>query len=336
MVEGIEIERVTGWMRLHMPELSPPLTFTRIAGGHSNLTYLCRDRTGARYVLRRPPLGLVLATAHDMARESRIVSALANSKVPVARVHALCEDVQVTGAPFYVMSFVDGAVLHGPNEARSVPEHQRASISEHVIDVLVDLHTTDIDAVGLGGLARKDAYIDRQLKRWTAQWEGSKTHDVPEMEEAGRLLRENVPRQEGATIVHGDYRLKNMLLLGGRVSALVDWELCTLGDPLADVGYLLNSWAEPGDATGAQQVTGVGGFLTRSAMCERYEALSGRSLKGIRYYRAFSHWRTAAINQGVYKRYREGAMGSQQTDDLEIKKQNVAGQAQAALALLVT
>lgn len=336
MVEGIDVERVTAWMRSHMPELRPPLAFTRIAGGHSNLTYLCQDQAGARCVLRRPPLGLVLATAHDMAREYRIVSALANSKVPVAHVYALCEDDHVTGAPFYVMGFVEGVVLHGPVEARSIPEQQRVSVSEHVIEVLADLHNTDIEAVGLGGLARKDAYIDRQLKRWTAQWEGSKTHDVPEMEEAGRLLRENVPLQNGTAIVHGDYRLKNMLLDGGRISALVDWELCTLGDPLADVGYLLNSWAEPGDDTGAQRVTGVGGFLSRSAMCDRYEASSGRSLKDIRYYRAFSHWRTAAINQGVYKRYREGAMGNNQTDDLDIKKQNVATQAQAALALLVT
>lgn len=336
MVEGIDFERVTAWMRSCVPGLKPPLAFSRIAGGNSNLTYCCEDQGGALYVLRRPPLGHVLATAHDMAREYRIVAAMANSKVPVAPVHGLCEDDEVNGAPFYVMSFVAGGVLHGPEDARSVPAPERVSISKHVVEVLADLHQTDIEAVGLGGLARKDGYIERQLKRWTSQWEGNQTHDVPEMDEAGRLLRENVPLQKNTAIVHGDYRLGNMLIESGRINALVDWELCTLGDPLADVGYLLNSWAEPGDDAVARRATGVDGFLSRSAMCDRYEALSGQSLANIRYYRAFSHWRMAAINQSVYKRYLEGAMGSDQRDDLDSMKQNVFGRAQAALALLVT
>ena len=335
VVEGIAVEPVTAWMRSRLPELKPPLAFSRIAGGNSNLTYRCEDQAGALYVLRRPPLGHVLATAHDMAREYRIVSALTNSKVPVAPVHGLCEDDEVNGAPFYVMSFVAGAVLHGPADAQPVPGPERVSISEHVVEVLADLHKTDIDAVGLGRLARKDGYIERQLKRWTSQWEGNKTHEVPEMDEAGRLLRANVPLQKNAAIVHGDYRLGNMLIDSGRINALVDWELCTLGDPLADFGYLLNSWAEPGDDTAAQRATGVGGFLSRSAMCDRYEALTGQSLANIGYYRAFSCWRMAAINQSVYKRYLEGAMGSDQGDDLEAKKRNVIGRAQAALALLV-
>jgi len=157
---------------------------------------------------------------------------------------------------------------------------------------------------------------------------------VPEMEEAGRLLQDNLPVQKGAAIVHGDYRLGNMLVGGGRIRALVDWELCTLGDPLADLGYLLNSWAEPGESAAKERVTGVGGFLPRNALCERYSAATGEDLEKIDYYRAFSHWRMAAINQGVYKRFLDGSMGQAKDQDLEQRKQNVVGRAKAALSLL--
>lgn len=332
--QGIELDPVTAWLEAHIDGLTPPLTFSLIAGGHSNLTYRFVDAGGADYVLRRPPLGHVLESAHDMGREHRIVTALAGSGVPVAPTHGLCEDPEVNGAPFYVMGFVRGSVLHDADAARGLPEPERHELGLDVIRVLAELHNLDPDAVGLGTLGRKEAYLERQLKRWNKQWEASKTHEIPEMEETSKRLTEQMPDQVGASIVHGDYRLGNMMVDSGRIRAVLDWELCTLGDPLADVGYLLNSWVMPGEAEGDLAATAIGGFPSREALCERYESATGRNLDGINYYRAFSHWRLAAIGQGVYKRYLVGAMGSNRDMDLDAYKQSVHIRAEAALALL--
>jgi aminoglycoside phosphotransferase (APT) family kinase protein len=336
-VEGVRAERVTQWFVDHVPGVAPPLTFSLIAGGHSNLTYAVTDSNDRRWVLRRPPLGHVLESAHDVGREHRIISALADSAVPVAPTAGLCRDVEVNDAPFYVMEFVDGLVLHDAEAARAVPETERGPIGEHVVDVLADLHAVDPDAVGLGDLGRKEAYLERQLKRWTKQWENSKQREIPAMEEARRLLAERMPEQIGATIVHGDYRLGNMLVGEGRIRAVLDWELCTLGDPLADVGYLLNAWVQPGELDtrqGEAAPTAVGGFGTREALVERYQAATGRDLAGIDYYRAFSHWRLAAIGEGVYKRYLLGAMGERGEMDLSEFADSVVRRAESALELL--
>lgn len=332
--EGIEIERVTSWLVEQIPGLTPPLDFSLIAGGHSNLTYRFVDQQGDAYVLRRPPLGHVLESAHDMGREHRIVSALSDSGVPVAPTHGFCEDAEVNGAPFYIMGFVDGVVLHDAEVAGAMPEQERHALGLDVVRVLAGLHNLDPDAVGLGTLGRKEAYLARQLKRWNKQWEASKTHEIPEMEATSVLLAERMPEQVGATIVHGDYRLGNMMVGAGRIRAVLDWELCTLGDPLADVGYLLNSWTAPGETEDDLAATAVGGFPDRALLCERYEAATGRSLEDIDYYRAFSHWRLAAIGQGVYKRYLVGAMGADRDIDLDVYKQSVHVRAEAALALL--
>jgi len=333
-VEGVNTESVTAWLQARIPGLAPPLEFTLIAGGHSNLTYRFVDQSGAAYVLRRPPLGHVLESAHDMGREHRIISALAESAVPVAPTFGLCEDREVNGAPFYVMGFVAGVVLHDAAAAAKLPETERAALGLHVIDVLASLHNLDPDAVGLGDLGRKEAYLARQLKRWIKQWEASKTHEIPEMEETARLLEARMPEQIGASIVHGDYRLGNMMVGDGRIRAVLDWELCTLGDPLADVGYLLNAWQEPGEPGAELTPTGVGGFPGRAELCARYAALTRRDLAGINYYRAFSHWRLAAIGQGVYKRYLVGAMGENRGMDLDSYRNSVQTRAAAALALL--
>ena len=177
VVKGIELESVTAWLCECVPDLAPPLEFSLIAGGHSNLTFRFVDRKGAAYVLRRPPLGHVLESAHDMGREHRIVSALCNSEVPVPPTYGLCEDVEVNGAPFYIMGFVAGPVLHDATFAQALPDSQRRSLGLNVIDVLVKLHEISPDAVGLGDLGRKEAYLARQLKRWNKQWAASKTHD---------------------------------------------------------------------------------------------------------------------------------------------------------------
>ncbi len=303
-VEGIDVDNVTAWLVERIDGLAPPLDFSLIAGGHSNLTYKFVDQAGAAYVLRRPPLGHILESAHDMAREHRIVAAVNQTNVPVPSTHGLCEDPDVNGLPFYVMKFVEGVVPHTPEAAESLPEAERAAAGRHIFEVLSDLHNVDPANIGLGELARKEGYIERQLKRWTKQYADTKTHDIPEMDESERLLHENVPEQIGYSIV----------------------------DPLADVGYLLNNWTQPGEDW-EENPTSVGGFGSREALCEIYEQRTGRDLGRINYYRAFSHWRLAAITQGVYKRYLVGAMGDQELD-METYRANIRKRAASALELL--
>lgn len=331
--DGIAIGPVTAWLDEHVEDLVPPLTFSLIAGGHSNLTYRCVDANGSAYVLRRPPLGHVLESAHDMGREHKIVSALQDSLVPVADICGLCTDTTVNEAPFYVMRFVDGVVFNSIEDSQPFAMVDRAGIAAHVVEILANLHAVDPDAVGLGDLGRKEAYLARQLKRWTKQWEATKTHEIPEMDECAKRLSE-LPEQVGASIVHGDYRVGNMIFKGARVQAVLDWELCTLGDPLADVGYLLNSWIQPGEEGGEEHPIAAGGFLTREEIAAAYAERTGRDLSGINYYRAFQHWRLAAISQGVYKRYLVGAMGDNSDMDLEAYKEGVVTRARAALELL--
>ncbi|MDA0977956.1 MAG: phosphotransferase family protein [Proteobacteria bacterium] len=338
MPEGINEANVTRWLAEHVPALKPPVNYSLIAGGHSNLTYRCEDSAGSTYVLRRPPLGHVLESAHDMGREHKIIDALKGTDVPVAPNYGLCKDKSINDADFYVMGFVDGLVLNDSTVGATVPEAERMPISEHVVDILCRLHAINPDEVGLGDLGRKEAYLERQIKRWTKQWEASKSLEIPDMDEACRILTERMPEQIGASIVHGDYRLGNMMVGNGEVKAILDWELCTLGDPLADVGYILNNWVSPGEipepGEGDQSPTAAGGFMSREDFIERYARQTGRDLSGINYYRAFSHWRLAAIGQGVYKRYLVGAMGEDRGVDLERQKLGVATRAASAMALL--
>ena len=214
VLPGIDEERVGAWLAEHVAGSAPPFAFELIAGGHSNLTFKATDANGWRLVVRRPPLGHVLATAHDMGREHRVIAALGPTPVPVAPTFGLCEDEAVNGAPFYVMEFVDGIVLDSPGQVGR-PQPRRApggSPGDDLIDILAALHAVDVDAVGLGDLARRDGYIERQLKRWTKQWEASKTRDLPAIEEVQRRLVARVPEQHGTAIVHGDYRLGNCLV----------------------------------------------------------------------------------------------------------------------------
>lgn len=334
MIAGINSARVSDWLVANVPGLAAPFEFTLIAGGHSNLTFRAVDANGRAIVLRRPPLGHVLESAHDMGREHKIISALARSGVPVAPALGLCKDNDVNEAPFYLMEFVTGAVLHDKDAALKMSAADRHALGLHVVDVLAHLHQLDPDAVGLGDLGRKEAYLSRQISRWTKQWVASKTHEIPEMEAVGALLTERMPEQIGSAIVHGDYRLGNMMVDPGRIKAVLDWELCTLGDPLADFGYLLNSWVLPEDGTVDVVPTAAGGFPSREVLTDRYAKATGRDLSQINYYRAFSHWRLAAIGQGVYKRYLVGAMGENRGMDLESYKQSVTNRAVAALQLL--
>jgi aminoglycoside phosphotransferase (APT) family kinase protein len=316
-VVGIDQQRVGSWLDRHIAGARGPYQYTVIAGGRSNLTYAVDDAAGTRYVLRRPPTGHVLATAHDMGREYRLIAAVGATGVPVPRALGLCEDHTVNGAPFYVMSFVDGVVLDSVERGGQLAMGVRAAAGRDLIDVLAALHDVDIDAVGLGDLAKREDYVGRQLRRWTAQWEQTRTDDLEVIERVGAHLRANIPVQQGATIVHGDYRFGNCLTdpVTGRINAILDWELCTLGDPLADLGYLGVYWQDSGSATlAANDANGAGGFGDYRELVERYAGRTGRDVSGLDYYVAFSCWRLAVISQGVYARFLHGAMGDQAID----------------------
>lgn len=334
-IEGIDEAGVASWFAAQIAGAVPPFRYELIAGGHSNLTFRVQDNNGNVYVLRRPPLGQVLATAHDMEREHRVVSAVGQTAVPVPATLGVCEDVEVNGAPFYVMAYVEGAVLHSDIEAALITPKDRMNLSREVVEVLAELHSVEPDEIGLGDLAKREEYLSRQLRRWSRQWEQSKTRELDTMEEVQRLLEQHMPTQIGSTIVHGDYRLGNMLVDSGSIRAVLDWELCTLGDPLADVGYLLNNWVDPDETpAGSSAPTLAGGFATRDQLLKWYERASGRDISQVGYYRAFSYWRLAAIVEGVLNRYLQGAMGNQEDVDVMTFKDQVETLSASALEAL--
>ena len=199
-MEGIDDSKVGAWLEANVPGFEAPYQYELITGGHSNLTFACIDHSGSRVVLRRPPLGHVLESAHDMGREHKIISALESSSVPVPKTYGLCSDPEVNGASFYVMDFIDGVVLNDSTVSVAIEDSDRPALGEHVINILCDLHAVDIDAVGLGDLGRKEAYLARQLNRWSKQWVASKTHEIPAMEACQSLLSERMPDQIGAPI----------------------------------------------------------------------------------------------------------------------------------------
>jgi aminoglycoside phosphotransferase (APT) family kinase protein len=339
-IHGIDVERVTSWLVEHIDGATAPFEFSPIVGGRSNLTFTVTGADGTRYVLRRPPTGAVLATAHDMAREHKIISAVGTTDVPVPPALGLCTDDAVNGAPFYVMGFVDGVVLDSAAKGAAMTPETRRAAGFDLIDVLADLHAVDVDAVGLGDLAKREGYVERQVKRWSTQWERSKTRELPAVEEVARRLAEQFPTQQGVSIAHGDYRFGNVLTdtERGRVAAVLDWELCTLGDPLADVGYIGVYWADPGTTQARpNDPTGIEGFPSYDELLERYETRTGRDLSGIDYYRAFGSFRLAVISEGVYARYLHGAMGDQGISDeqLEVFKSGTETLAESALEAML-
>jgi aminoglycoside phosphotransferase (APT) family kinase protein len=332
--DGLDRERLEAWFRASVPGAEPPLSYERIAGGRSNLTYRVTGGDGGRWILRRPPLGTTLGSAHDMAREHRILTGLEDTDVPAPRPIALCDDESVTGAVFYVMELVDGLVLRDEDDVEAAfGEGDRRGLGEALVDTLADLHAVDPDAAGLGELGRRDGYAERQLKRWKRQWEDSKTRDLDAMEETHRLLSARVPAQDATSLVHGDYRLDNVIVTPeGRVAAVLDWELCTLGDPLADLGQLMVYWAEGSDKVVplTRAPTLAPGFPTRSELVERYVARSGRDVAQLDFFVALAYWKLAAILEGVYARYSAGAYG-ETTDEFRSFGKIVEQLADAAL-----
>jgi aminoglycoside phosphotransferase (APT) family kinase protein len=319
-IEGIDRHGVTAWLEEAGVGCVPPLTFELIAGGRSNLTYRVTDSTGTSVALRRPPVSHVLPTAHDMKREYTVIRALGGTGVPVPAALGLCTDEAVNGAPFFVMSFVEGHIVRDEAAAAGLTPAARARAGDALIETLAHLHAVDVDAVGLGEFARRDGYIARQLKRWHGQFTQSTLDGQPGpavIDRVHELLAARIPDQQGVGIVHGDYRLDNTVLDdAGDVQAILDWEICTLGDPLADLGLLLVYWAEPGDGDPALvgvAPTAVPGFARRSDLLARYAALTGRDVSQISYYRAFGYWKLACILQGVHVRYAGGAAAGDRT-----------------------
>lgn len=307
---GIDAVRVGRWLAEYVEGLAGPVEFELVSGGLSNLTYRVTDAVGRVYALRRPPLGGVLDTAHDMNREWRFISALAPTPIPVARPLAYCADTAVTGAEFYVMGFVEGRVLTDRDAGLCLPPAARARAGDQVVDVLVALHTLDPFGVGLGGLVRRTGYLERQLRRWRAQVHATGAEHLTLLDEVHDLLARRIPAQSTG-IVHGDYRPGNMAFgPDGTVRAVFDWELATSGDPMADLAWLASTWEDPGDETPPTTPgpSTVPGFPGRAQLVARYARLSGRDVSSLPYWVALSRWRAACIGVGVQARYVAGHM----------------------------
>jgi aminoglycoside phosphotransferase (APT) family kinase protein len=280
-----------------------------IAGGRSNLTYRL-DLDGGQVVLRRPPLGHVLPTAHDMNREYRVLSALTGTDVPVPEPLANCRDADVIGAPFYLMRYVDGLVIRTMQDGEILSPQQAAELSDVLASMMAAIHGVDYVAVGLGDFGRPEGYLGRQLARWQRQWDLSNTREMPGYAELVNRLAAGLPESAEGTLVHGDFRLDNTLVrltTPASIAAVVDWEMSTLGDPLADLGLTLSYWADGGDAfpdlnVGAT-VTALPGFYTRARFAARYAELTGRDVSEVGYYIAFGYFKLAVVLEGIHARY---------------------------------
>ncbi|MFC5824328.1 phosphotransferase family protein [Nonomuraea insulae] len=311
-VPGIDHPHLVAWMGRNVPDAGEPRSVSLISGGRSNLTYLVE--TGERrMVLRRPPLGHVLPTAHDMRREWRVISALAPTPVPVPEAIAFCADEDVIGAPFYLMGYVDGTAVRNREQLGDPAPEQTRRLAERLAEVLAAIHAVDYREVGLADFGRPEGYMARQLGRWCQQWERSKTADLPEYYRLVERLRERLPAEAAGTLVHGDYRLDNTLLRLGdlEIAAVVDWEMSTLGDPLADLGLTLTYWHDLG--AGEQDrvpvsgdVTAAPGFLNVSEFAGHYAKVSGRDISDLGFYVAFGNFKLAVILEGIHARFQQG------------------------------
>jgi aminoglycoside phosphotransferase (APT) family kinase protein len=332
---GVDLDRLRPWFAAHVEGATDaPLHASLISGGRSNLTYSIGDGT-QEWVLRRPPLGHVLPTAHDMQREFTVLDALAGTAVPVPRPLAFCADDAVNDGPFYVMDKVDGMILRTPEEFAGISGEDARRCSESLVDVLVAIHGVDYAAVGLGEFGHPDGYVERQVRRWGEQWERSKSRDVPAIEELARRLRAALPQSPPPTIVHGDYRLDNTMLAPddpGRIIAVLDWEMATLGDPLSDLGLFLVYW-------GRDQVTFAGanpstspdaGFLSREQIAQRYAEASGRDISQIDFYEMLASYKLAIILEGIHARFLMGKTVGEGFDHIGTMVESIANAALAS------
>jgi aminoglycoside phosphotransferase (APT) family kinase protein len=312
--EEIDATALGAWLAERLPETAGlPVTIEQFPGGHSNLTYLIR--VGERdLVLRRPPFGSKVKTAHDMGREFRVLSRLWSvyPKAPRAILH--CDDPEVIGAPFYVMERVRGVILRHQKPPAGVDLHPEVMrrLSEAAVDGLAELHAVDYEAAGLGDLGRPAGYVERQVSGWTERWRGSRTDDVPDVDRAAAWLADHLPPETGAALLHNDYKYDNLVLAPdlGSIAAVLDWEMATVGDPLMDLGTSLGYWIDPDDDLALRTLpagpTTLPGNLGRAAVVERYAAASGRDVSGILFYYVFGLLKIAVIAQQIYYRYKQG------------------------------
>jgi aminoglycoside phosphotransferase (APT) family kinase protein len=328
---GVDLDRLRPWFAAHVEGATgAPLSASLISGGRSNLTYAIAD--GAHeWVLRRPPLGHVLPTAHDMAREHTVLAALAGTDVPVPRTLAFCSDEAVNDAPFYVMEKVDGVILRTPGELARLSTTDARRCSEGLIDVLVAIHAVDYNAVGLSDFGHPDGYIERQVRRWGEQWERSKSRELPAIEELARRLRAARPESPPPTIVHGDYRLDNTMLAAGdpgKIIAVLDWEMATLGDPLSDLGLFLVYWGrDQSNLGGSASTTPDAGFLTRAEIAQRYANASGRDVSQLDFYEMLASYKLAIILEGIHARFLMGKTVGEGFDHIGVMVEAIANSA---------
>ena len=309
---------------------------TPIGDGHSNITYLI-ERGDAAVVLRRPPRPPLPPSAHDVLREARLLRALRPTPARVPEVLAVCEDSETIGAPFYVMEHVLGEVIVSSVPAALDVPTERRKIGEELIDALVEIHGVDWRAAGLEGFGKPTGYLERQLRRFGGLWDLNKTREIPAVENVGRWLGEHLPSSGEATIVHGDFRLGNTIFAAeppARLEAVLDWEMATVGDPLADIGYLCMMWSEAGDPTGGLRehlgkVTRSEGFPTRAELIARYEEGSGRSMSNVRWYTTLALWKSVVFMEGNYKRAIAGTVDDPYLAQFGEGVLELAGQAEA-------
>jgi aminoglycoside phosphotransferase (APT) family kinase protein len=313
----VDEERLRQYLLRRIPGDDVPLQVERVRGGHSNETFYITRGPGETWVLRRPPRGPLLPTAHDVLREYRVLKALNATDVPVPRVLLACDDVGVIDAPFYLMERTYGLVIRSELPPYGSDAAGRGAISRALIDALAALHSVDWRAVGLEDFGKPEGYIERQLRRWSGQLDKSRQRPLPDLDAVTAWLAAHLPLSGPATIVHGDYRLDNAMYAGDRpeVIAIFDWEMATIGDPLADLGYLLSHWHEPSDpepefASEAWKVMKQPGFLSRAEIAGYYAERTGRSVRDMAFYVALAIWKLAILLEGSYSRHRAGT-----TDD---------------------
>jgi len=319
-IVGFEVPVIEAWMS-SVTEVTLPIVWERLPGGHSNLTYLLRDAAGRELVIRRPPQGELLPKAHDMWREYRIIDGLWPTAVPVAEPIAFCDDRAICETHFYLMGKVEGEALYdGEVVSAWLDEPARWRAGEIFVDVLAALHSIDPADVGLAELGRPGGYVARQLKTWYGSWNASieyANHDDPRVHELHALLSSCIPEQGPGRVVHGDYGPHNsMFSRSGELMAVLDWEIATLGDPLADFAYSINAWVEPGDlgVYGSDPPTALPGFPSRNQLIERYAAATGADMSQLPFYRSFNSFKVACILHGVYARYLAGQKSTEGVD----------------------
>lgn len=311
--EELDLTRLEPFLLRSLPETSGPIRVEQFPSGHSNLTYLVH--VGEReLVLRRPPFGSKVKSAHDMSREYRVLSNLHPAYAPAPKVLAFCEDEAVLGAPFYIMEPVHGVILRrDPPAGLPFPAESARQLSEAFMDNLARLHAIDYEAAGLGQLGKPQGYLERQVRGWTERYHGSKTHELPDVERVSEWMSENIPSTGGAALIHNDYKYDNLVLDAADVTKIVgvlDWEMCTIGDPLSDVGTALAYWVEPRDSEELQRIrwcpSTYPGSLSRAQLVERYARASGRDVSNLVFYLVFARFKLAVIVQQIYFRYQQG------------------------------